>query len=84
MGKAKKPYAKPEVTELTAEQAREKLIRLANRGDPKAVLSRFGSSWRRQSEQSQSGASQVKLGSTCLSVDRAGVRWSAKVGMFRW
>ena len=36
MGKARKPYAKPTVTELTPEQVKEKLLRLVKKGDPKA------------------------------------------------
>lgn len=35
-GKERKPYTKPRVTEPTAKQIRGKLLRLADRGDPKA------------------------------------------------
>jgi hypothetical protein len=36
MGKQRKPYAKPTVTELTAEEVRRKLLGLVKRGDPNA------------------------------------------------
>ena len=36
MGKGRKPYVKPSVTELTAQEVRQKLLRLVKRGDPKA------------------------------------------------
>ena len=36
MGNERKPYLKPAVTELTAEQVKEKLFRLIKKGDPKA------------------------------------------------
>ncbi len=36
MGKMRKPYEKPSVTNLTPEQAKQKLLRLVNRGDEQA------------------------------------------------
>lgn len=36
MGKARKPYATPKVAELTAEQVKEKILRLVKKGDPAA------------------------------------------------
>lgn len=36
MGKERKPYTKPTVTELTAEQIKERILRLVKKGDPAA------------------------------------------------
>ena len=36
MAKERKPYVKPTVTQLTAEQVKEKHLRLVRKGDPKA------------------------------------------------